>query len=67
MEMRSPDGSCFSLYNLLKNSLTYSVIIKVNMSFLDANFNLHLLEDSRSRTRCLSDNVLKLVTELFYQ
>ena len=31
-EMRSPGGSCFPLCNLLKNSVTSGVIIKVNMS-----------------------------------
>ena len=31
-EMRSPGGSCFPLCNLLKNSVTSGVILKVNMS-----------------------------------
>ena len=30
-EMRSPGGSCFPLCNLLKNSVTSGVILKVNM------------------------------------
>ena len=30
--MRSPGGSCFPLCNLLKNSVTSGVILKVNMS-----------------------------------
>ena len=43
--MRSPGGSYFPLCNVLKNSVTSGVILKVNMSLFGCDFYLHLLVD----------------------
>ena len=47
-EMRSPGGSCFPLCNLLKNSVTSGVILKVNMSLFGCKFFLYVLIDLKS-------------------
>ena len=46
-EMMSPGGSCFPLCNLLKNSVTSGVILKVNMSL----FGCKLLSTCVSRSQ----------------
>ena len=43
--MRSPGGLCLSHCNLLKNSVTSGVVLKVNNVYLDANLYLNVLVD----------------------